>query len=55
MKHYCIRYMKPGVDGDVISMFFVFAKTEQDAIRCFVNAGNTKKSIIFVSVVKEGE
>lgn len=55
MKHYCIRYMKPGADGDAISMFFVFAKTKQEAIRCFVNTGNTKKSIISVSAVKEGE
>lgn len=55
MKRYCIRYVKLGADGDVISVFFVFAKTKQEAIRCFVNMGNTKESIISVSVVKEGD
>lgn len=53
MKRYCIRYTRGGIDGEGVYMFFIYAKTEQEAIKYFVMAGNIRQCIISISEVGE--
>lgn len=55
MKRYCIRYIRGGIDGEGVYMFFVYAKTQQEAVKRFVMAGNIRQCIVSISEMGEGE
>ena len=55
MKRYCIRYIRGGIDGEGVYTFFDYVKTQQEALKRFVMAGNIRQCIVSISEMGEGE